>query len=251
MSSLTAARIEPAPEILAASRRWLDPVRGALRDDFLAAYLTGSVLTQGFDPARSEVNLLIVTHPVDLTMLDALAQALPDSRQTPRFAPLFLSERQIHKSLDTFPIEWIEIQERHLLLEGKDVLGNLEIPRTYLRLQCEHELRAKLILLRQSYLLNCQRPERLEPVLRENASGFATLFRTLLRLAGESPPAETAQVIERVADVHGLQAEGLLGPHLIRTSGRRSKPQEVLAVYRKFVVEVERLVNNIDEMRVK
>jgi hypothetical protein len=250
MMSRTLSRIEPAQGLLAASRRWLEPVRAALDRDFLSAYLTGSVLTQGFDASRSEVNLLVVARLLTLEGLDALARGLPVGKQPPRFAPLFMTERQIEKSLDSFPIEWIEIQEQHLLIEGHDVLGNLQVPRTYLRLQCEHELRAKLIFLRQSYVLSAARPDRLEGVLRSTASGFATLFRTLLRLAGESPPADTAQVIERVADVHRLEAEGLLGAYLVRANQRRYRGNELLPIYRKFMSEIERLVSAIDGMQV-
>ncbi len=250
MSSRTLARIEPAQEVMAAARRWLQPVRAAIDRDFVAAYLTGSVLMQGFDPGRSEINVLVVSRTLTADALDALAHALPDGKQTPRFAPLFMTQGQIEKSLDSFPIEWIEIQEQHLLIEGHDALGNLQVPRTYLRLQCEHELRAKLILLRQSYVLSQARPDRLETVLRSSASGFAALFRTLLRLDGESPPADTAQVIERVADVHGLKADGLLGAHLVRANHRRYRGHEMVAIYRKFMSEIERLVGVIDSMQV-
>jgi hypothetical protein len=246
----TLSRIEPSQEVLASSRRWLDPVRAALGSEFLAAYLTGSVLAQGFDPSRSRVNLLVVARGLPPEILDAVARAIPEGKQAPLVDPLFISERQIHKSLDSFPIEWIEILERHLLVEGLDVLGNLEVPRTYLRLQCEHELRAKLIQLRQSYLLGARHPDRLEAVLKGGAAGFATLFRTLLRLAGESPPADTPLVIERVADLYRLDAEGLLGAYLVRVSARRYRGSELLALYRKFLIEVERLVGAIDELRV-
>lgn len=250
MEARTLSRIEPTKDVLAASRRWLEPVRTALDRDFLAAYLTGSVLIQGFDAARSEINILVVADLLTPETLDALVRALPTGKRAPRFAPLFMTRRQIEKSLDSFPIEWVEIQEQHLLIEGQDLLGNLQVPRTYLRLQCEHELRAKLILLRQSYLLSAARPDQLEAVLRTTSSGFATLFRTLLRLQGESPPADTAQVIERVADIHGLQAEGLLGVYLVRANPRRYRGHELLPIYRKFLAEIERLVNAIDSMPV-
>ena len=250
MEARTLSRIEPAQDVLAASRKWLEPVRTALDRDFLAAYLTGSVLTQGFDSKHSEINALIVARLLTPETLDALARALPAGKKPPRFAPLFMTQRQIEKSLDSFPIEWVEIQEQHLLIEGQDVLGNLQVPRTYLRLQCEHELRAKLILLRQSYVLSAAKPDRLEAVLRTTSSGFATLFRTLLRLAGEAPPADTAQVIERVADVHHLNAEGLLGIYLVRSNPRRYRGHELLPLYRKFLAEIERLVSVIDGMPV-
>src|SRR5207344_1821907 len=50
VTTQTELRIEPPAEILAAAREWLQPVREALGAEFLSAYLTGSVLTQGFDP---------------------------------------------------------------------------------------------------------------------------------------------------------------------------------------------------------
>ena len=242
--------IEPTNTILSATRRWLEPVRGALGAEFLAAYLHGSVLTQGFDERRSRVNVLVVARSLDLDVLDAVRNKLPEDRKPPHFSPLFLTRRQIEKSLDVFPIEWIDIKERHLLIEGQDVLGGYEVPRSNLRLQLEQELREKLIALRQSYLANAKHPDLLENVLRAAASSFATLCRSLLRLRGESPPAHTPQVIERVADVFALHAEGLLAAHLVRHAEHHHRGSELLTLYRAFLVEVERLVNAIDEMRV-
>ena len=244
------SRIEPSQEILAASRRWLEPLRAAMSSEFLAAYMTGSVLTQGFSLQRSRVNLLLVARHLGGEVLDALARALPESRRAPHFDPLFMTLSQIQKSLDSFPIEWIEIHESHLLIEGQDVIGNLEVPRTYLRLQCEHELRAKVIQLRQAYILSASHPDRLEPVLRASASSFAALFRTLIRLRGESPPADNAQVIERVADLFQLKAEALLGAYLVRITERRYRGSELLPLYRAFLLETERLVSAIDQMQV-
>ena len=242
--------MEPAASTLTATRQWLAPVREALGPEFLAAYLHGSVLTQGFDERRSRVNVLVVSRALNLDILDAVGRALPGDRKPPHFSPLFLTTRQMEKSLDVFPIEWIDIKERHLLIEGHDVLGGHEVPRSNLRLQLEQELREKLITLRQAYLAHARRPEALEDVLRSAASSFATLCRSLLRLRGESPPAHTPQVIERVADVFGLQAPGLLSAHLVRYGEGRRKGAEVLGLYRRFLVEVERLVDAIDEMRV-
>ena len=243
-------RIEPPQDVLDAARAWLHPVRAALGGEFLAAYLTGSVLTQGFDPAHSKVNIVIVGRNLDVDVLDHVREAVPVTRKAPHFDPLLLSERQIHNSLDSFPIEWLEIRERHLTLEGDDVFAALQVPNTYLRLQCEHELRAKHILLRQAYLASGRKPLLLVDLLRGSASSFATLFRTLLRMRGEPAPANHAQLIEKVAMLYRLDAEGLLGAHLVRYSGRKYKADEIVPIYRKFLAEVSRLVIAIDTLRV-
>ena len=250
MNDRAVMTIEPPAATVAAVRAWLAPVRTAMGAEFLAAYLHGSVLTQGFDERRSRVNLLIVARSLNLDVLDAASRAIPEDRKPPHVSPLFLTQRQIEKSLDVFPIEWIDIKERHLRLEGQDVLGPLEVPRVHLRLQIEQELREKLITLRQAYLAHARRPEALGEVLQAAASSFATLCRSLLRLRGESPPAQTAHVIERVADVFALDAEGLLAAHLARYGEQRFKTVETTAHFRKFLVEVERLVNAIDEIQV-
>lgn len=243
-------RIEPAPAILDASRAWLAPVRGVLGNEFLAAFLTGSVLTQGFDLQHSKVNIVVVSRTLEPEMLDALREAMPVSRKAPHFDPLLLTQRQIENSLDSFPIEWLEMRERHLTLEGQDVFAALEVPNTYLRLQCEHELRSKHIRLRQAFLASGRHPLLLQDALRGSASSFATLFRTILRLRGEMPPASPAQVIEKVAQLYRLDAEGLLGAHVVRYSTRKYKAEEILAIFRKFLAEISRLVIAVDTLRV-
>ena len=243
-------RIEPSRDIQNAARAWLSPVRAALGGEFLAAYLTGSVLTQGFDPRHSRVNLVILARGLEPETLDRVRDAIPSNRKPPLFDPLFLTERQIEQSLDSFPIEWLEIKERHLVLEGEDVIAGIQVPATYLRLQCEHELRAKHIQLRQAYLASSRRPRALEQALRGTASSFATLFRTLLRLRGESPPAGAAHTIERVSDLFRLDAQGLLGAHLVRQSARRYSAEEIVAITRRFLIQISRLVDAIDQLRV-
>jgi hypothetical protein len=243
-------RIEPPQAILDAARAWLEPVRGTLGNEFLAAFLTGSVLTQGFDAKHSKINIVVVARTLEPEMLDRLRANMPITRKAPHVDPLLLSQRQIENSLDTFPIEWLEMRERHMRLEGEDLFANLEVPNTYLRLQCEHELRAKHIRLRQAYLASGRHPLMLQEALRGSASSFATLFRTLLRLRGEPTPASPAQVIEKVAVHYRLDAEGLLGAHLVRYSSRKYKADEIVAIYRKFLAEISRLVIAIDTLRV-
>jgi hypothetical protein len=249
MLSQSEARIDPPPEIVALARKWLVPVRAALGSEFVSAYLTGSVLTQGFDPKHSHINLLVVARTLDGPLLHNLAKALPAQRRPPLVEPLFLTRRQIEASLDSFPIEWVEIQERHLRLEGDDVFGTLEVPRTYLRLQCEHELRGKHIQLRQTYLLHHADGAVLARTLRASASGFATLFRTLLRLRGETLPADATRVIQRVADLYQLDAQRLLSAHLFRYATVRHKADEVHALYCRFLTEVERLIHALNELK--
>lgn len=244
-------RIEPPSEILDAARRWLEPVRGALGGSFLSAYLTGSVLVQGFDPARQRINLLVVAREIEGDTLDRLAAAIPMARKPPHFEPLFLTRTQIDASLDVFPIEFLEMQECHLRIEGEDVLGAIEVPRRHLRIQCEHELRGKHLRLRQEYLAAGHDAKRLQKALDQLASSFHTQFRTLLRLQGEPVPASLERVIDRIALLHHVDAAALLGPHLVRRAGDSLKEDEVRERYRRFLAAIEDLIRSIDGLKLR
>jgi hypothetical protein len=245
----SATRIEPPAMLVDAANAWLEPVRRALGDEFLSAYVTGSALAHGFDPKHSQVNVLVVANSLGPDVLDRVAAAIPTTKKPPHFDALFMTRTQMLASLDVFPIEWLDLRGRHFVLAGEDVFAGVDVPLTWLRLQCEHELRGKHLQLRQAYLMAHGRPDDLGRLLETRASGFATLFRTLLRLRGETPPADPAQVIERVSSAYGLDARAMLGPHVLRTSERRPKGDEVRVLFRKFLVEMDRLVNAIDELR--
>ena len=248
MTDLRELRSEPSGTVLDAARQWLGPVRAALNQEFLAGYLHGSALTLGFDSKRSRINVLVIVRALPESTWPALEKALA-ARKGVSFDSLFLTRGQLQHSLDVFPIEFLEIKERRLLLEGEDVIAPLQVPSTYLRLQCEHELRGKHLRLRQYLLHNLSKPAALEQQLAASASSFATLFRTLLRLKGEQPSAEPAQVIERIAERYHLDVQGLLGAHLTRTAGIANK-SDAARTFGRFVTEIDRLIQAIDELRV-
>jgi hypothetical protein len=246
-----AAAPAPAPEIVAAARSWLAPLRLALGTEFIASYVTGSALRHGFDPARSRVNLVVVARTLTPDMLDRVRQAVTEQSKPPRFEPLLVTREQIERSLDSFPIEWLDIKAHHALIDGEDVWSGIEVPREPLRVQLEHELRAKQIQLRQAYLGSAKRPGALREVLEGSASSFSTLFRTLLRLEGEAVPATAAATIDRVAGRFGLTAGPLHDAYAVRHASRRHGEDEIVAIYRAFLVEIDRLVVAIDQMRIR
>lgn len=241
---------EPTAIVLGAARRWLAPVRDRLGPDFLSAYITGGALNPGFDPSKRHVNVLVVTQELQIGKLDTIAAAVPYTNRPPHIDPMFMTMQQVQRSLDVFPIEWLDLKERHWRLEGVDLFDTIEVPQTYLRLQVEQELRGKHLRLAQEYLTGAAHPERLHAALARLASGFHTLFRSLIRLQGEAPPASLERVIARVSEIYDLDAQALGGAHRLRALRRHPGADETRAIYRAFLSQVERLTSAVDGLRV-
>lgn len=241
---------EPVPLVLAAAQRWLAPVHGRLGEHFLSAYITGGALSEGFDPLQRHINVLVVTRELPFSQLDLIAQAVPAATKPPHIDPLFMTMHQVQRSLDVFPIEWLDLKDRHWKLEGVDLFDSLEVPQTYLRLQVEQELRGKHLRLAQEYLTGAASPERLHAALSRLASGFHTLFRSLIRLHGEVPPSSLERVVERVAELYALDAQALLGAHRMRSTRKNPGAAVTRDTYKAFLAQVDQLTSAVDALRV-
>lgn len=238
----------PTDTVIATAQRWLAPVRERLAEDFVSACITGGALQPDFDPSHRRVNVLVVARALPLARLDALATVLPRAHAADRVDPLFMSLDQVHRSLDVFPIEWLDLSERHWLLAGDDLFRTLQVPHTFLRLQVEQELRGKHLRLTQAYLRTAERAEDLHAALAASASGFLTLFRALLRLKGETPPVDLEHTFARVAALYGLDAAALAGAHRMRALPRHPGLDDARATFRAFLVQVDRLAGAVDAL---
>ena len=157
-----------------------------------------------------------------------------------------MTRDEIATSADVFPIEWLDVRERHLLLEGEDVLSGIVVDHECLRRQIEHELRGKHLRLRMMWWLHASRPADLRRALLMQTSGWNAVLRALLRLDGEAAPASHEATVDRVAERHGLSAAALHGALQLRTTRQRVSDAEAKQRYRDFLVEVERLVAIVD-----
>ena len=208
--------LRAAPEPLASdSRAWIAPLTEAAGVSFRALYLYGSALAPDFDKARGSVNLLFVTDDLSGPKLVPLASAVAKVRAQKaawRFAPLILDEEQVLRAADVFPNDFMDLVERRALLAGTDLLSSARIDADHMRFQCEYELRARLVALRQAYLFHAGDARKSREILVGAAQGNSALCRHLLTLAGD-PPAEDRDGLARgVAARFGVSAEALKAP---------------------------------------
>jgi hypothetical protein len=126
--------------------------------------------------------------------------------------PLILTGREWRESADAFPIEYEDIREAHRVLAGGDPWPGITVARDHVRRQLEHELKGKLMHLRQAYAAAWGRPKQLAEIVRETRPGFLAMLRAALRLAGRVPPAEPEALVRAAGILIGFAPEALTEP---------------------------------------
>jgi len=229
-------------------QKFLQDVQGLYGTDLVAVFLYGSAAAGEHVPGRSDINVAVVLRQLAPDLLRNATSHLRGWHRQGFATPLFFDLEILHDSLDVFPIEFLDMQERHRTLCGPDLFAGTHIEQGNLRLQCEQELRGKLMKLRQSYIEFAQAPGELERILHVAVSSIAVLVRTLLRLGRADPTGNTDVVLERAQTRFGVSTAALQRVSRWKRSEIRLSGSAVESLYCEVLEEVQGLVKVVDEL---
>jgi predicted nucleotidyltransferase len=120
--------------------------------DLESIILYGSSARGEYVAGRSDINFMIVLSSAGIENLSRAMPLAAKWRSSRVSTPLFLSRDYITTSLDTFPIEFLTMKAAYKMVFGQDLLKDLAFDKSFVRLQCERELKAKLLHLRQRFV---------------------------------------------------------------------------------------------------
>ena len=182
-----------------------DEILKSHKDNIHSITITGSSLTDDFDQEKSDVNSVLVLNKMDLGFLEVLASLGKRYGKKGISAPLIMTPEYIMHSLDVFPVEFLNIKLLHETLFGEDLFQNLEIDRKDLRLQCERELKVRLIGLRQGYIASMGDAKILSDLFVNTISGYIPLFRGMIFILGKEPPLKNEDVLQVLENASGIE----------------------------------------------
>ncbi len=223
-------------------------VQSLYEDDLMSVLLFGSAAADEHVPGRSDINVVVILRRLTPALLRKAASYIRGWHRQGFATPLFFDPETLHASLDVFPIEFLDMQERHRTLWGPDLLAGVQIGRSNLRLQCEQELRGKWLKLCQAYVEGANTPSDLEGILRVAVSSIVVLARTLLRLGGEDPGGTADVVLERIQGRYGASTANLRKAFQVKRGDIRLAGFGLDTLYQGVLEEVQGLVRVVDAL---
>jgi len=183
-------------------REYADLLSQLAGENLLGLTVFGAVLSQHFDPQRMTAGSVMVLREIDLALLRRIAEYGPKLGSKHISAPLVMTPAYVASSLDSFPLELLEIQQRHVTLLGAEHFQTLDIQPGDLRLQCEREFKRILIRLRQGLLAAGSREEVLGELMIDVGQHLLRTLRGLLWCKDMKEPLARERVLaecERLA----------------------------------------------------
>ena len=211
-----------------------------------AVVLYGSAAAGDHSGKQSDYNVLVVAEELGIDTLNALSKPATAWSKAGNPAPMLFTEERLAQATDVFPIELLDIRECHKVLHGEDLVKGLEIDSKNLRLEIEHELRGKLIRLRQSYLLTQGKPKAVADLMIQSLSTFLVLFRASLRLFEDQVPQKKFDALEQLA-TH-LEFDGVVFQTVQRLKDGTQKTKDIAVeeLFNNYLKTIECVIDAVD-----
>jgi hypothetical protein len=226
----------------------VDRLQKAHKERLVSVVLYGSAATEDGKDRLSDFNILCVLDRITPDELAASEHVFRWWREMLNPAPLLLSDVEVRTATDCFPIEFTDIRERHQILFGADIVKDLDIDYSFYRAEVEHELRAKLLRLRQKAGGVLSQNDLLLRLMADSISTFCVLFRHAIRLGGGTPKFGKRDVIASSVQVFGINPAPF--NTLLDVREGRIKPKTVQPgpVFAEYLKQIEVVVDAVDRM---
>jgi predicted nucleotidyltransferase len=208
--------------------------------------LYGSAARSDYHPEASDFNVILVLENLDLATLETLAPAVRNFVRKGHMVPRMFTPALIEDSADSFPIEFVDIRARRVVLHGPDPFGGVVVPKDMLRVQIEREIKEKLMRLREGYVMAHDSASTLRRLLVESYSAVAALFRGGLHLLGRPVPLHGAEVVSAYCDVMGLARAPF--EEVARLRHGEKGPPDLKSVFARYYEQLAKAADGVDSL---
>ena len=189
-------------------QRYVKETTALLGGQLEGILLYGSAVRGEFLPGRSNINLLLMLSSYDREGLKRYAKAHKRWSREQFVIPLVLTEADLTRPGTVFPLEYLEIQEQHRVLWGRDPFIGMHIDRTHLGYQVQQGLQGNLVRLRQRFIEGGGTEEAISMLLPLSLTALLPCLRGLQRLAGQPPLFQSDALLAGIQKMTGIDVTG-------------------------------------------
>ena len=230
---------------------YVKEVKEAFGDQLEGLLLYGSAVRGEFLRGRSNLNILLLVSSCDSTVLKQYSALHRRWSKEQIVVPLFLTEEELRMSAAVFPLEFLEIQESHRVLDGRDPFIGFHVKTDRLREAVVQGLTSHIVRLRQRYVEGGGSDEATAILLPLSITSTIPLLRGVRRLLGRPPLSHSDAVISDVGEQLNLDLQGLLDAWLLKRGQISPGPREVPRLFDRYLqatILVTRAVEQLPQL---
>lgn len=225
-------------------RRTVDDLVAAARTSFgdtLRSVILYGSAAEGRLRATSDVNLLFILTTFD-SRADAFREPFRFARAASNVTAMFVLEGELSDASEAFAQKFADIERRHVVLHGDDLVANVHIPRASLVSRLQQVLLNLVLRLRGTYVESSLREEQCAIAVAEAAGPLRSSAALMLELEGRGTIAPKEALETLVRERNEPRFHELL-PHISGARERRVLPAGRAAEFLFATLELARALH--------
>ena len=231
-------------------KNFADKLTAELGENLQSITVVGSSLTADYRPGQSDINTVLVISRQTLGSLNAIASLAKPMSRKKISPPLLMTEAYIERSLDVFGVEFLDFQLTHQTILGEDPFASLTFEKKDVRLQCEQELKAMLIRLRQGYIAAAANKKLVRDILISTVKGLTPLLRAILWLKDIDRDVSDKNTFSKASSELSINMDSLITAGKWRHEKMRISETEVENTFESIYSTIEQLADTVDKLEV-
>ena len=227
---------------------YVKDVKGLFGEQLEGVLLYGSAVRGEFLPGRSNLNVLLLMSSFDQALLKGYSAIHRRWSKEQLVAPLFLTEEELRSSAAVFPLEYLEIQEQHRVLGGRDPFVGFRVETARLIAEVRQGLTASLFRLRQRYVEGSATDEAALILVPLSIASLLPLLRGVQRMQGRPVLYQSDALIKDVAEQLGLDLQGLQDALLLKRGQITPGRKEIPRLFERYLQAVTVLTNKVADL---
>jgi len=228
---------------------FVNQIESIFSADLVSIYLYGSAARNEYVQGKSDINFLVIIQSDGLKNLSGVWELLPRFQKLGIATPLVLTRSYVDSSLDTFPLELLNMIEANLLIYGEDILAELDIDNDHLRLQIERELKSKLLSLRQGYMESLGSREGIQNLISISLPAFTAIFRGTLYIKNvETGKDDSLKIYKLIEETFKLRKGLFKDLYDIKMEVSKTNTAELILLTEEYMESIRTIFKKVDKL---
>ncbi|MFC1724865.1 hypothetical protein ACFL4T_04495 [candidate division KSB1 bacterium] len=186
---------------------FVSDVKDIFSDHLISVLVTGSVAKGEYVPKKSDINFIIILSEEGMKKIPEYLDTSKKWYKAGVSIPLFLYKEYIESSLDSFPIEFLNIKNNSKTIYGEDLTGIIAIDNKDLRLQVEREIKGKLLKLRHAFFEIDLKPKAFRQFISVSISTFNPIFAAAVYLKENFYPKNQSEIYQKISEIFSVEKD--------------------------------------------
>ncbi len=163
--------------------------------------------------------------------------------------PLILSKNYIETSLDSFPLEFLNIvTDYENIIVNEDVLKDIFVDKSDVRLEMERELKGKWLHIKMALLNQSGNYKQLVEVIKISMVSILPILKGLIYLMDAEVPNKDLDIIKFADKKTDFSIDTfVLGYELLHNKTKIDK-DEIIPYFTKFTAQLHNLMKFVDDL---